>query len=78
MGGGCGNLCEVGGSCLIKIILGFGRSERGGKIRVWILWYDFSHFFTKLQKTSNIRDKLSLRGRRKEGRGRGEREKCET
>lgn len=69
MGGGCGNLCEVGGSCLIKINFGFGRSKRGGKVK------EFGFYGTIFL---NIRDKLSLRGRRKKVRGRGEGEKCET
>ena len=79
MGGGCGNLCEVGGSCLIKIIFGFGRSKRGGKVKEFGFYGTiFLIFSTKLQQTINKRDKLSLRGRRKKGRGRGEGEKCET
>ena len=61
MGGGCGNLCEVGGSCLIKINFGFGRSKRGGKVKEFG-FYDtiFLIFSTNLQKTINIGDKLSL------------------
>ena len=42
--------------------------KRGKGKRVWILWYDFSHLFTKLQQTINIRDKLSQKG---EGGGEG-------
>ena len=65
--------CEVGGSCLIKIIFGFGRSKRGGKVKEFMVRF-FSFFPQNSSKQSIYVINLACVAGAKRGGG-GEREK---